>query len=98
MAATNAETLSPAISDDVESLAIEVLQRACAKDLSLATAESCTGGLLSSLLTDVVGTSHAFDRGFVVYSEDAKCELLGVPRDTLAASMRCKPTGLLLRS
>lgn len=83
MAATNAETLSPAISDDVESLAIEVLQRACAKDLSLATAESCTGGLLSSLLTDVVGTSHAFDRGFVVYSEDAKCELLGVPRDTL---------------
>src|SRR3546814_7275302 len=44
----------------------------------LATAESCTGGLLASLLTDVEGASHAFERGFVVYSEKAKCELLGI--------------------
>src|SRR3546814_11210602 len=44
----------------------------------LATAESCTGGLLASLLTDVEGASHAFERGFVVCSEKAKCELLGI--------------------
>ena len=47
------------------------------------TAESCTGGLLASLFTDVSGCSHAFERGFVVYTEDAKHELLGVPRALL---------------
>lgn len=52
--------------------------------MALATAESCTGGLLASLLTDVEGVSHAFERGFVVYSEEAKRELLGVPAALLA--------------
>ena len=50
----------------------------------LATAESCTGGLLASLLTDVEGASHAFDRGFVTYSVSAKIEMLGVPEELLA--------------
>ena len=48
-----------------------------------ATAESCTGGMLASLLTDVQGVAHAFDRGFVTYSNEAKNELLGVPLDLI---------------
>jgi nicotinamide-nucleotide amidase len=47
----------------------------------LATAESCTGGMLASLLTDVQGVAHAFDRGFVTYTNEAKNEMLGVPMD-----------------
>jgi nicotinamide-nucleotide amidase len=72
------ETLSPALPDDLERLANETLQRACDRELSLVTAESCTGGLLASLLTDVDGCGHVFDRGFVTYSEEAKCDLLGL--------------------
>jgi nicotinamide-nucleotide amidase len=78
-----AEALDPAIPDDIESLAQDVLREACDRELKLATAESCTGGLLASLLTDIPGKSHAFERGFVTYSDDAKHELLGVPREVL---------------
>lgn len=60
-----------------------VLGRACEHDLSIVTAESCTGGLLASLLTDVEGRSSAFERGYVVYSKEAKCELLHVARDVV---------------
>ena len=77
------ETLSGAIPSDVEELAAEVLKRACDYELTITTAESCTGGLLASLLTDVEGRSHAFERGFVVYSEAAKSELLGVPAELI---------------
>jgi nicotinamide-nucleotide amidase len=78
-----AEALDPAIPDDIERLAQEVLQEACERELMLAAAESCTGGLLASLLTDIPGKSHAFERGFVTYSDDAKHELLGVSRRIL---------------
>lgn len=74
-----AEALDPAIPDDVEQLARAVLDRACGSDLRITTAESCTGGLLASLLTDIPGMSHAFERGFVTYTDASKRELLGVP-------------------
>ena len=79
------ETLSPVLPDEVDRAARAVLQAACDRDLSLATAESCTGGLLASLLTDVEGVSGCFERGFVTYSEDAKTELLGVPKSLIDA-------------
>jgi len=78
-----AETLSAILPDDIEQAAEAVLKAACADELRLATAESCTGGLLASLLTDVEGASHAFERGFASYSEDAKCELLGIAREQI---------------
>jgi len=59
------------------------LKKACDRDLAIVTAESCTGGLLASLLTDVEGASRAFERGFVVYTDEAKCELLAIDRDTV---------------
>jgi nicotinamide-nucleotide amidase len=77
------ETLSPVLPDEVEQAARDVLTRASDTGLMLATAESCTGGMLASLLTDVQGVSSTFERGFVVYSKDAKCELLHVARDTV---------------
>lgn len=69
-----------AMPDDIVKLAEQVLKRAEQGDAGVATAESCTGGLLATLLTDVEGLSHVFDRGFVVYSDDAKCDLLGIER------------------
>jgi nicotinamide-nucleotide amidase len=74
------ETLEPALPPEVEERAQRVLELACEKDLYLATAESCTGGLLAALLTDVPGCSHIFERGFVSYSKQAKCDLLDIDR------------------
>src|SRR5688572_32689177 len=71
-----ADTLDPALPPDIQHRADKVLELACAKELMLATAESCTGGLLAALLTDVPGCSHAFERGFVVYTNDAKAQML----------------------
>lgn len=77
------ETLSPAVPNEVEALTAEVLSRAHAAGISIATAESCTGGLLASLLTDVDGLGHCFERGVVSYSNKAKNELLGVPLELI---------------
>jgi nicotinamide-nucleotide amidase len=55
-----------------------------AKKLTIATAESCTGGLVAATLTEIPGSSDVFDRGFVTYSNDAKHAMLGVPVDALA--------------
>jgi nicotinamide-nucleotide amidase len=78
------ETLSPVLPNRVETATRRLLAEACERALVLATAESCTGGMLASLLTDVTGVAHAFDRGFVTYSEESKTELLGVPADLIA--------------
>ena len=53
------------------------------KDLKIATAESCTGGLISNFFTNISGSSEYFDRGIVSYSNNAKIELLGVSEDNL---------------
>ncbi len=68
---------------DTAARARAVLEKVCEKELRLCTAESCTGGLVAALFTDIEGCSHAFERGFVTYSEDAKDELLGVGADIL---------------
>lgn len=58
---------------------------ACRKrGLKIATAESCTGGMVAAALTDIAGSSDVFERGFVTYSNEAKQELLGVAGDTLS--------------
>lgn len=54
------------------------------KGWMIATAESCTGGMIAAAMTDLTGSSALFDRGFVTYSNEAKMELLGVSRETLA--------------
>src|ERR1700722_1916486 len=63
--------------------ASELIARYRAAGLMAATAESCTGGLIAGLLTEIPGSSDMLERGFVVYSNAAKQELLGVPPDTL---------------
>ncbi len=63
----------------------ETLLSACRRaGLMLATAESCTGGLIAAALTDIAGSSDVFDRGFVTYSNEAKMEMLGVSVATLS--------------
>ena len=66
------------------SLAIQVGQFLLNKGWLLATAESCTGGAVAAAVTEIAGSSHWFDRGFVTYSNNAKQELLGVEVNTLA--------------
>ncbi len=55
------------------------------RDWRIATAESCTGGLIAALLTEIPGSSSVVERGFVTYSNEAKTELIGVPADLIAA-------------
>ena len=63
---------------ELADFAVRVMDKVCEARLSVTTAESCTGGLLASLLTDLPGVSNGFERGFVTYTEAAKCELLGI--------------------
>ncbi|MDF0602060.1 CinA family protein [Psychromarinibacter sp. C21-152] len=62
-----------------------LLRRARERGVMIATAESCTGGLISGAITEVAGSSDIFDRGFVTYSNAAKQAMLGVSAETLAA-------------
>jgi nicotinamide-nucleotide amidase len=70
---------------EVLNLAAEVLDAYRVRGWHLATAESCTGGLLAAALTSIAGSSDVVERGFVTYSNKAKTELLGVPPATIAA-------------
>ena len=72
------ETLEPALPDHLDEQAERLMHRLCDKELTVATAESCTGGMLAALLTDIEGAGHGVDRGFVTYTKEAKAELLGI--------------------
>jgi nicotinamide-nucleotide amidase len=67
----------------IDALARQVLDAARKSGLRIATAESCTGGLVAAALCAVPGASDVFERGFVTYSNTAKMEMLGVPATTL---------------
>jgi nicotinamide-nucleotide amidase len=69
----------------LHSLAEAVLAACRAQHLTLATAESCTGGMVAAALTDIAGSSDVVERGFVTYSNEAKSELLGVAPALIAA-------------
>lgn len=61
-----------------------IIRAYAAKSLKIATAESCTGGLVAASLTDVAGSSAVVDRGFVTYSNEAKTAMLGVPAELIS--------------
>jgi nicotinamide-nucleotide amidase len=67
------------IGDDLKRAAARVLERCRARGFTVATAESCTGGLVAGALTEIAGSSDVVDRGFVTYSNAAKQAMLGVP-------------------
>jgi len=82
-----------------------LLARAREKGVRIATAESCTGGLLAALLTEIPGSSDVVERGFVTYSNQAKTELVEVPAEVIARHGAVSPevarameTGALVRS
>jgi len=74
-------------------LAIKLSKNLRERNLSLTTAESCTGGMIAAAVTDLAGSSDVFERGFVTYSNEAKQELLGVPESIIetygAVSAEC---------
>ena len=99
------ETLEPALPDHLDEQAERLMRKICDKQLTVATAESCTGGMLAALLTDIEGCGHGFDRGFVTYSREAKAELLGIADDLLEHNdavsevvARAMAEGALMRS
>jgi nicotinamide-nucleotide amidase len=73
------------LDDELSRAAGTVLARCRARGLKLATAESCTGGLIAGALTEIAGSSDVVERGFVTYSNEAKSEMLGVAPPLIAA-------------
>ena len=70
-------------SADITERAERLLSLCRAEGLRVATAESCTGGLIAACLTEIAGSSDVVDRGFVTYADEAKRDLLGVPDEVL---------------
>jgi nicotinamide-nucleotide amidase len=70
---------------DLRERAAALLQTYGQRGLKIATAESCTGGLVAALLTEIAGSSAVVERGFVTYSNEAKTELIGVSASLIAA-------------
>lgn len=90
---------------DLQDLASAVLVAYRGRGWMLATAESCTGGMIAGCLTEIAGSSDVVDRGFVTYSNEAKHELIGVPTELIAANgavsepvARAMADGALMRS
>jgi nicotinamide-nucleotide amidase len=90
---------------DTPELVRQLAQELKSRGLMLATAESCTGGLIAGACTEVSGSSDWFERGFVTYSNAAKTELLGVPADLIGQNgavsepvARAMATGALAHS
>jgi nicotinamide-nucleotide amidase len=71
--------------EKIHALASSVIEQCLALGLKVATAESCTGGLVAGALTGVSGSSGVVDRGFVTYSNEAKAEMLGVDKALIEA-------------
>lgn len=91
--------------EDLYALAREVGAALARAGLMLTTAESCTGGWVAQCITDVPGSSGWFDRGFVTYSNEAKCESLGVDHEIIEmhgavseATVRAMAAGALRHS
>jgi nicotinamide-nucleotide amidase len=70
--------------DPLLPLATNIVETCTRLGLKIATAESCTGGLVAAMLTEVAGSSAVVDRGFVTYSNEAKTDVLGVPAALIA--------------
>lgn len=68
----------------MQSRAAQILEGCKSKGIMLATAESCTGGMIAALFTDIPGSSSVFERGFVTYSNTSKIELLGIDAELIA--------------
>ena len=81
------------LADDIAKLAARVVAENADSGRKVATAESCTGGLVAGALTEIAGSSSVLDRGFVTYSNEAKMEMLGVSQDIIetfgAVSIAC---------
>ena len=71
-------------SDEIVDLAQKIIDHCIKKEIRIALAESCTGGLITAALTEIPGSSAVVDRGCVTYSNGAKMDILGVDRQTLA--------------
>ena len=99
------ETLERALPDHLDDQADRLMNELCDRKLTVATAESCTGGMLAALLTDIEGASHGFERGLVTYTDESKAELLGIELDVLKENegvsevvARAMAEGVLARS
>lgn len=80
---------------DIEDAARAIIVDFSARGLTVATAESCTAGLIAGALTEIAGSSSVFDRGFVTYSNEAKQQMIGVSATTLKAhGAVSRPTAL----
>lgn len=69
------------MTNELQTLGTTIWMLAKAQGIKIVTAESCTGGMIASTLTDIPGSSDVFDRGFITYSNSSKWEVLGVPME-----------------
>jgi nicotinamide-nucleotide amidase len=83
-ATTSATTPTATPADGVHDLCAQLAATLLSRQLMMATAESCTGGLIAGACTDLSGSSAWFERGFVTYSNAAKMDMLGVPENLIA--------------